>query len=69
MRLYELRNCGTECATGSCAYGGDGAPEGGDIRFFGAAERAECDEVVSAISADEEKAVLGQPLLGERVLC
>jgi hypothetical protein len=54
---------------GPCTSGGDGTTEAIDIGLAREIEGAECDAIVSPVSALEEETLLGQPFLGERILC
>jgi hypothetical protein len=54
---------------GSCTSGVDGTAEAIDIRLTWEIEGAECDAIVSPVSALEEETLLGQPFLGKRILC
>lgn len=64
-----VRGSGVECADGSCAFVGESAAEVIDIGTHGCPERTHRDQAIHCISADAEKALLGQSFLGERLLC
>ncbi len=64
-----LRSCGTERAVGSCTFGCDDSTEGIDFRIVGTAQGPDIDANVSSVSAFEKETVLGQPFLGQRLLC
>ena len=59
---------GAECAAGSCASVGEGAAEAVDLKADGRGQRTNGAEVVHEVSVLEEAALLGQPLLGQRLL-
>ena len=63
-----MRSGRVERAAGPCAFGSDGAAEEVDLGSTGAAKRADIDENIPAVSRVAEEALLGQPLLGERLL-
>ena len=67
--LCWMRGSRVEYPARPCAFGGDDSAKAIDIRFVGTAERANVDEALPAVSAFEEKALLGQPLLGQGILC
>jgi len=56
-----------QCPVGPRTHGGDDPVKVVDIRFVGTAERAYVDEALSAVPTLEEKALLGQPLLGQSI--
>jgi len=64
-----VRSSRIERASGSCASGVDDSAEGIGIGVAGAFEGADIDEDVPAVPAFEEEALLGESLLGQRLLC
>jgi hypothetical protein len=66
--LRWMRGSRAQCPVGPRTHGGDDPAKVVDIRFVGTAERANVDEALSAVPILEEKALLGQPLLGQRIL-
>lgn len=69
LRLRWLRGSRAQCPVGPRTHGGDDPAKVVDIRFVGTAERANVDEALPAVQTLEEKALLGQQLLGQRILC
>ena len=63
-----MRDSGAECAAGACALAGEGAAEAVDLGVDGRPERTYRDSVVHGVSEPAQEAVLGQSLLGQRVL-
>ena len=63
-----MRGDRAECATGSCASGTDGTAEGVYIPAVRAFEGSDIDAFVSSVPVSEEKALLGQSFLGQRLL-
>jgi hypothetical protein len=64
----ELRGAGDERAGGSCAYDRANTAEAVDLRIHGAIEGQERDPCVERISGFTTASLLGQSLLGARVL-
>jgi hypothetical protein len=68
-RVVGVRGGGTERAGGSRAYVGADTAEGVDFRIYGAGERQVCAAGVQRVSGPASATVLGEPLLGTRLLC
>ena len=63
-----LRSVGTEYTSRSCALAGKGSTEAVYFGADGRPERTYCDTAVQRIPIYTEEALLGQSLLGQRVL-
>ena len=69
MRLFGMRGSRVKRTGGSCTSDFDDTAEAVDIGFAWKTERAECYAVVPSVSAFKKEALLGQPFLGQRLLC
>ncbi len=65
LRICRSRGGGTECPRGPCPSNRGGTAEGVEIGSDGASQRSDGDEDRKAVSAPEEKALLGQSFLGK----
>ena len=63
-----MPDCGAERAARSCALTGQGSTKAIDLKADGSGQRPHGAEVVHEVSLPEEKALLGQPLLGQGLL-
>ena len=67
--MERRRGARTDRAAGSCALGLFDPAEGLGLGVHGLSQGQAGDQVVQELSAPEAEALLGQPLLGTRLLC